>query len=344
MLSGIQQVFMNSKLLSVFLGGVSLALIPSMVNGQILYTEDFDVNHAANWTANSGPGNNSANFFFDYSSVGIPSAPHSTGGSTLGLQLRANFATVGALTGISASPNAQTFSGDYRVSYDFWENFNGNANATGSGTTQLTGGGIGTSGSVAQHAGSVTMDSLWFAQTGDGGNSANSKDYRAYSSAAVGGGTSGNSGVGYNTNSGAYAAGTGPTVSDSANAYYASLGGNVVPAAQTAITPTQLGTTGAGAPGFKWHTAQIIKTGNTVNYSIDGLLIFSVDATSLTFGGGNIELIQSDVNATVSTDPNAPTYEFGLFDNILVEVPEPGTGALLLLGAAGLFVARRRSK
>src|SRR6266478_544446 len=137
---------MNSKLLSVFLGGFSLALIPTAVNAQIQYAEDFDANHTANWTANSGPGNNSANFFFDYSSVGIPSAPHSVGGTTLGLQLRANFATVGALTGIGASPTGQSFSGDYRVTYDFWQNFNGNANGSGSGTTQLTGGGIGTSG------------------------------------------------------------------------------------------------------------------------------------------------------------------------------------------------------
>jgi len=335
---------MNAKFFSLFLGAFSLALIPTISNGQVLYTEDFDINHTANWTANSGPGNNSANFFFDYNSVGIPSAPHSVGGTTLGLQLRANFATVGALTGISASPNGQIFSGDYRVTYDFWENMNGNANGGGSGTTQITGGGIGTSGTVAQHAGSTTMDSLWFAQTGDGGNSQNSKDYRAYSSIAVGGGTSGNTGVGYNTNSGAYAAGTAASVSDSANPYYASLGGNVVPAAQTAITPTQTGTTAAGAPAFKWHTGQIIKSGNTVNYSIDGLLIFSVDATTLAFGGGNIELIQSDVNSGVSTDPTATTYEFGLFDNILVEVPEPATGTLLLLGAAGLFFARRRVK
>ena len=32
--------------------------------------------------------NNSANFYFDYSSYGIPSAPHSTGGTTRGLGRR----------------------------------------------------------------------------------------------------------------------------------------------------------------------------------------------------------------------------------------------------------------
>lgn len=284
---------------------------------QQLYFEDFEVDHTANWTANPGAGNNDADFFFDYSTVGIPSAPRSIGGTTRGVRLRANFATPGVFTGISVSPNGQNFSGNYRVTFDFWSNFNGNANGSGSGTTQLTGAGIGTSGTAPQHAGLNTVASLWFAQTGDGGNSPNSKDYRAYSSAAVGGG-SGFTGAGYATNSGVYAAGTGATSADNANAYYAALGGNTVPAEQTALAATQLGTTAAGAPAFKWHTGEILKVGNTVKYSIDGLLIFTVDASSLTFGGGNIQFIQSDINAGVSTDPTAPTYAFGLFDNITV--------------------------
>lgn len=335
----IDYTLMKSKVSLTLAGVVSLALFPSIVTGQVLFSDDFDLNSTANWTANPGTGNNSANFFFDYSTLGIPSAPHSTGGSTIGVQLRANYAATGVFTGISVSPNGQSFSDTYIVTFDFWQNFNGDANGTGSGTTQLTGAGIGTSGAISQNAGVTTMGSLWFAQTGDGGNGAASKDYRVYSSAA-GGGT----GTGYALTSGVYAAGTDATAADNLNAWYAPLGLNTVPAAQTAITATQTGTTPAGAPAFKWHTGQIMKTGNTVTYSIDGLLIATIDASALTLGGGNIEFIQSDINSGVSTDTTAPTYEFGLFDNIVVQVPEPTTSALGLLGLAGFFLARRRAK
>lgn len=330
----------SSLFCSLLLG--SELLLAVNARGQ-LYTENFDINNSANWTANAGAGNNSANFYFDYSTVGIPSAP-GAGGSTYGMRLAANLSG-SVFTGISASPLGQSFSGDYKLTYNFWQNFNGNAAGTASGTTQITGAGIGTSGTTAQHAGLNTMSSLWFAQTGDGGNSQNSKDYRAYSSSAVGGGTSGNIGVGYTTNSGVYAAGIGPTSADNLNPYYAALGANTVPSAQTTLLATQTGTTAVGAPGFKWHTGEILKLGNTVTYSIDGLLIFTVDASTLTFGGGNILFVQSDVNSGSSTDPNAATYAFGLFDNIVVEaVPEPSSLALGLVGAASLLLARRRSK
>ena len=49
-----------------------------------LYFENFDLDHTANWSFNSSVVgdtatngvNNEANFFFDYSTVGIPSAMH----------------------------------------------------------------------------------------------------------------------------------------------------------------------------------------------------------------------------------------------------------------------------
>jgi hypothetical protein len=329
---------MKPNIQLILAGVVSLAVCPSIVTGQVLFSDNFDGNSTANWTLNAGAVNDTGNVFFNYSAVGIPSAPHSTGDTTIGMVLKANYPTPGVFAGISASPTGLNLSGNYIVTYDFWQNYNGNANGAGSGTTQLTGAGIGTSGAVAQHAGIATMSSLWFAQTGDGGNTAASKDYRVYSSAA------GSATSGYTIASGVYAAGTGTTAADNLNALYAPLGANTVPAAQTALLATQTGTTPAGAPGFKWHTGQIMKTGNTVTYSIDGLLIATVDATSLTLSGGDIEFIQTDINATASTDANAATYEFGLFDNIVVQVPEPTTTALGLLGLAGFFIARRHRK
>src|SRR5215211_5426478 len=55
-----------------------------------LFSENFDVNPTANWTVNGGPSDEEANFFFDYNTIGIPSAPNSTGGTTRGLKLQAN--------------------------------------------------------------------------------------------------------------------------------------------------------------------------------------------------------------------------------------------------------------
>ena len=53
-----------------------------------------------------------ADFFFDYSSVGIPAAPNGAG--TRGLKLQANL-TNGIFSGMSVSPTGQNFTGDYRL-------------------------------------------------------------------------------------------------------------------------------------------------------------------------------------------------------------------------------------
>lgn len=301
------------------------------VSAQVLFNESFDVNHTANWTVNSGPGNNAANFYFDYSTIGIPSAPHS-GGSTLGLKMEANYSG-GIFGGISVSPTAQSFTGNYKLSFDMWINFVGPAPGGGSGSTQVTGAGIGTAGITPQWAGG-TQDSLHFGVTGDGGSSV---DYRAYSSAV---------GTGYLPGSGVFAAGTGtsPDARNNSVTYYAALGGATPPAAQTALFSQQTGACAAGAPAFAWRNVEISKIGNVVTYSIDGLLIATVDASSVTFGGANILLTQYDINATSSTDANVRSLEFGLIDNVVVtQIPEPATGSLALLGLASLLWVRRRA-
>ena len=140
----------------------SLALVAQSSFGA-LFSDDFDVNSTANWTVNSnfGGATNAANFFFDYSVVGIPSAPNSLGGSTRGLKLGANLLGVStpSLAGISVSPTGQSFTGDYTLKFDWWHNWLGNASggignsAGGSGSTQVSTFGIRTSGSVANRVG-----------------------------------------------------------------------------------------------------------------------------------------------------------------------------------------------
>ena len=85
------------------------------------------------------------------------------------------------------------------------------------------------------------------------------------------------------------------------------------------------------------------KNGNSVSYSLDGLLIATVDASTLTLGGENILFNQYDINPASSADANVRDLLFGLFDNIVVtQVPEPASASLALLGVALLAVLRRR--
>ncbi|MDI9372590.1 MAG: PEP-CTERM sorting domain-containing protein [Verrucomicrobiota bacterium] len=300
----------------------------------LIWSDDFDVDHSANWSTWTLGTGSDANFFFDYSTVGIPSAPHSSG-TTMGLRLRANQygSTATFPGGVSVSPIGLNLTGDYKLRFDAWLNFNGPAPGGGSGSSQITGAGIGTAGTSAQIAGGV-IDSINFGTSGEGGTSA---DYRAYAPAAQ---------ASYQDNSGVYAAGTTAGVRNNSHAYYAGFGGASAPAAQLALYPQQTGTVAAGALGWEWRDMEITKIGNTVTWSVDNLLLATVDLTTAgTLGGGNILFNQYDINSTVSTDPNSPDLLFGLIDNVRVTmIPEPASGALALLGGLGLFAAWRRRK
>lgn len=297
-----------------------------------LYSEDFDSDPSANWTVNGGPSDETADFFFDYSTVGIPSAPNSVGATTRGMKLQANL-TSGIFGGFSVSPTGQSFSGDYKVKFDWWGNFNGGFPAGGSGSTNLSTYGIGTAGTTAQWPGG-TQDSVWFAATSDGGSSV---DYRAYSTAA---------GTGYLASSGVFAAGIGtsPDARNDTHPYYAGIGGVSAPAAQLALFPQQTGSTATGAAGMQWHEVEIAKVGNLVTWTLGSKLIATVDLSSpaATLAGGNIFFGHSDINTSSSADANDVNLLFTLIDNVEV-IPEPSTivlAGLAMFGLAGL--ARRK--
>ncbi|MFN7138671.1 MAG: Calx-beta domain-containing protein, partial [Limisphaerales bacterium] len=278
--------------------------------GTVLYSETFDSNNTANWTVNKSTGANAndagniADFYFDYSTVGIPPAPGS-GSTTRGLKLQANL-TGGIFSGLSVSPTGQNFSGDYRFRAHMWLNFHGPLDVGGAGTTQVTGLGVGTAGTTAQWANSV-QDSVFFGVTCDGGSAI---DYRAYSSAAA---------TGYAPASGVFAGGTASNVRDNVHPYYDIFGRQPAPAAQLASYPQQTNVTAVGTPGFAWREVVVEKQGNNITWFMDGLRIATVDASTVTLGGGNILLNHFDINAGSSADPLAPTLHFGLFDNVRVE-------------------------
>jgi hypothetical protein len=301
-----------------------------------LYAQNFDADDSANWTVNNGPlGFNSADVFYDYSVLGIPPAPNSAG-TTRGLRLGANLRSANApatgIPGISASPTGQSFSGDYELRFDWWQNYFGPLLAGGTGSTMLSTFGVMTSGSVANYAGAA--DSVFFAATGEGGSGS---DFRAYSSQTPTSHPIPDPG-GFAT----YAAGS----LNNTAALYTGLfpAGNSAPALQqTNFAGSQTGMTPAGGPGFKWHDVRINKTGAVVTWTVDGTLLATVNTAGFTTapGGTNILFGSSDINSTTNTSANFEVLAFTLIDNVQV-VPEPGSLALCALAAIGALAAGRR--
>lgn len=325
---------MKITTLSLSIGGLTAGaiLLASPAQANFLFAESFDTDVTANWQVNTTAGGaQAANFFFDYSTVGIPSAPNSVGGTTLGLKLQANlFGTTGAFPGgVSVSPLGQSFHGDYTLRFDMWMNFNGPMPGGGSGTTQAGGAGILAADTGVQAAGS-TVGSLFFSTTVDGGSAV---DYRVYGPAAQ---------VGYTAESGVFAAGIHASARNNTDPYYVnSFAGQPAPAAQLALYPNQTGVAQDGVLAFAWRDVVIEKAGDIVTWTVDGVLLATVDITGQTFSGNNILFNHFDTNATASADPNSVPLLFTLIDNVRV-IPEPTTASVLGLGLALLTMARRR--
>lgn len=339
-----------------------VVLLATVAHAQaVLFSETFDTDPSANWTVNSyiggttasgGSAANAANFFFDYSSVGIPAAPNSTGGSTRGLKLQANITgtgpTGGLPPGISVSPTGQSFNGDYSLRFDWWTNFIGNTTGGisnvggGSGSTQLSTFGILTSGTVANYVGS--SDCVFYAATPDGASAA---DYRAYSVTAQSGYQTGTTGV---NSQNVFAAGS----QQNTNVYYATPfpGGRTAPLIQQTSYPlTQTGTTVVGTPSFQWNDVLIEKTGATITWTVNGTLLATTSTSGFATApkGNNILFGQADTSVGAGTP--AATFQavdFTLIDNVRVisAVPEPTTIGLLAAAAAGAMplVSWRRRK
>jgi hypothetical protein len=151
-----------------------------------LYSENFD-SPGANWTAFQGGGTDSfADFYYDYGAIGIPAAPNSAGGTTRGMRFLVN-QSAGVFQGISASPNGQNFTGNYRLHFDMWLNFVGPMPGGGNGTTQIATFGVGAKGTQVQWA-VTSPDALEFAVSLDGGSA---DDYRVYQAGVLAAAASG---------------------------------------------------------------------------------------------------------------------------------------------------------
>lgn len=263
-----------------------------------VFADNFDVNSAANWTLSQSSADTRVAFAYNYSGYGIPSAPNSVGGTTKGVKFEANV-SAGVASALSISPVGQNFGGNYRLHYDLWMNANGPFPAGGTGSTQHHTSGVGTPGNHIQWGSQA--DGVWFGVDGEGQATDALPDFRAYVGTAL-----------QSSNSGVYAAGISPSARRADGPYYANVfpGGQGAPAVQA-----QSGQLNVGTIGFAWRDVVVNKTGNVIEWFIDGLKIASV-TNSLTYS--NIFIGYWDSFNSLSGNTN---LSFGLVDNLRVEVP-----------------------
>ena len=290
-----------------------LALTPASKAQVTIFSEDFDTDHSLDntWVTNTVGGYNPVNLYFDYSTVGIPSAPHSVGGTTRGLKLQANLDPAVQVfpSGSSVSPAGFSISQNFEMRWDWWLNFNGPLTGGGSGSTQIGGAGFGTAATTANVP--TLIDCIFVGCSGDG--SGTTADYRMYTPAFS---------ASLQDASGVYAAGTVGSRNNTA-AYYQSTfppvsATNNCPQ-QLALYPQQTGETQGGSAGMRWCDVSLKKVGNIITYTIDGLLIATADiSTNGTLGGANIVFGHFDINAGASTDVNATNLAFSLVDNVRI--------------------------
>ncbi|HTB83664.1 MAG TPA: immunoglobulin domain-containing protein [Candidatus Sulfotelmatobacter sp.] len=252
------------------------------------------------FSAASGGYDFTAIFGFDYSTVGfptiIPPAPHSIGGSTLGLYLTCNKNDAnGAVAAVNLYPVGISYTNNYALKFDLWMNW-GNLN-----TTEHALFGLNCSGNVTNRIGQNTSDGVWFAMDGDGGVSATSASIRDYS-VFLGGGP-GNAPILKTSN-------FGPTAPLGANFDNADAG--FVSLFPFEVLPG-FGTTPAGVSGLRWVSVEVRQEGNLITWLLDNVAVAQFTNTT-SYTGGNILIGYNDDFASIGDANN-----FAVIDNVSVE-------------------------
>ena len=313
----------------------------SIASAATLFTDSFDATANANFTVLKGntganiaadSGTQAAEFGFDYSTFGIPSA---TGTSdTTGLRLRSNIFG-GVQSGLSAFLTSQAVptAGAYAVEFRTWSNYV----KTGVSSTAAASYGL-ASGTRAQVV--VNADGAYTASLRDNATSANGT-YRNYVNGAF---TSNIKGSTLTANF------PSKTVVQSA-------------LVNGVITDNTV-TTVAGTDSFAWRTVTITNDGTRIVTTItddagNPVTLSTVALSAITTPITNAFVGSFDTTAgssfTASTTPSqadldasAPVqFNFELFDAFTIStvtvVPEPTTLAALA-GVGGLLISRRRAR
>ncbi len=151
----------------------------------VLFTDDFDADHSSSYTvvfgADNGVDDKLVDFNFDYSTAGIPSAPHSTGGTTRGLKVTVNKDGTASAAGVNVYASGVSFSNDYALRFDMFLTF-----GTAAGTTEHAIFGINHDGAHTNRALSAAAvaggDGVWSAIETDGSASSSGRSYAIFAS------------------------------------------------------------------------------------------------------------------------------------------------------------------
>jgi hypothetical protein len=285
--------------------------------GGALFGDDFETNSSSLWTVNRSQPDGAATFAFDYSTIGIPPAPHSSGGTTFGLKLQAND-TNAVASGMSVSPTGKSFTGDFRLRFDLWINYNGPLDVGGNQSTEYMSAGLGTKGvtPVWSGGGAANDDGVWVSMDGDSGNGRDVKIWKN------------NVEVLATSNPGVYPAGSQNTAN---TPYYYSFGGDTAPPGQIALYPfDQTTNTVSGNSGFAWHDVMLSKTGSNITWLIDGLKIAGLDATGTVM---STNIFVGFYDPTAGKSP-LPDLAFALVDNLrVVAMQAPVITKILSVGS-----------
>jgi hypothetical protein len=266
---------------------VAAATVRVRAGEAVLFGDEFATSaSASDWVIHEQGSDYVAEFAFDYSALGIPLSPHSSGSETRGLRLLVN-STDGnpERAAVSLYPAGATFSGDHTLRFDLWLNYNGGPGG-GSGSTQFATWGLAHAGDRAVWAFNPTSDGVWFAASGEGGDSI---DYRAYRQGAL------------------------LAVSD---AVLAAVSGNAAdPFFQNLFSAPPFET--AGSPGKQWVAVEVSYRAGVVTWRINDRLIAIRDEPNLPTGAIMLGLM--DTYTSISVPPNDT---FAIFDNVRVTAPD----------------------
>jgi hypothetical protein len=261
--------------------------------GAVLFSDDFDSNTSANWTLLFGANNDiydaEVKWAFDYSTMGVPASPHSSG-TTLGVFLQVN-RTNAAANGASAVnlyPNGRTFSGNFALRADMYLSYE----ISPAGSTEHALLGLNHSGLLTNRftlttgnpaGSSVGGDGVWAAI---GTDASNSRDWAAYFATNA------------NTLPGLYTNRSAASVAALLSAPPYALAGS----------PGNRATTGAKT----WAEMELSQSNNVITLKVNNSVIYSFPNPS-GFTSGDIMIGHND-----SADSIGSVNNFVIFDNVRV--------------------------
>ena len=261
----------------------------------------FDMDDADQWNVVQDV-DSSAQFGFDYSVYGIPTAPG--GDDTKGVRLAANIES-GAASAIAISPKGVSASGSYTVVADIWLNFY--ADLGNVGTTEFAGLFVGFD---AVQDGSIIGTGILGDTDGD-----TAIDYRLYNAGVLIDPATGQYDIASRDN-------TDPDLADQ-------FPGQDVPDEQIDFDlfdpPNEPVATADGTLGFGWHTfsASVDEDSGLANFSIDGFSIGTIDGSvedSLTLHGP-IAAGLTDIFTSVAP---VSEFAFAIVDNMAIDIETRG--------------------